>query len=70
MPNYDVSIKVVYSFYTLNTTAKYYKPGKYYATGYPEFSAPSLYINDVYIDFKVSIGTEITVIATDIAEGS
>ena len=57
----NVEIYAVYSYYVVNTWAKYENSwGRY------NFESPALYISPVYTDLKVSVGTTMTVKATDI----
>ena len=61
----DVEIVAVYVYYTLNTTVRYGSLGPGYTTD-DLFESAGLYIDPVYKDKRVSVGTEITVTAKDI----
>lgn len=58
----NINIEATYFYYTLSTTA-FFRTSNY---AYVEFDSPSLYINPKYEDEKISVGKEVTVVATDI----
>ena len=66
MEKENVSLDAVYSYYVLNTTAKHasYIDSPLYSQYL--FDSPNLYISPIYNDLRVSVGTSMTVTATDI----
>jgi hypothetical protein len=72
MERANVEIYAVYSYYVLNTTAKYTSDGNmsdkdnYDGWGHEEFDSPALHVTPIYRDEKVSVGETLTVQAKDI----
>ncbi len=65
MERSNVTIYAVYTYYVLNTTAKYCYDSYNEASRW-ELSSPALYISSVYEKQKFSINTLITLIANDV----
>ena len=69
MKKSDVEIRAIYSYYVLNTSAKY--TSDYYkdfanTNAHSVFDSYAMYITPAYTDKRVSVGTSVTVEATDI----